>query len=77
MHFQHRRASPGCDQRTQNFNKEVYSLQIRELVVIGVYAHTEEQSCIAAVDNLVITKLRSISTPHDTTHNLDTHLYEI
>lgn len=35
----------------QHFHKEMYRFQVRELVVVGVYARAEEQSGIAAVDH--------------------------
>ena len=35
----------------QHLYKEMYRFQVCELVVIGVYAHAEEQSGIAAVNH--------------------------
>lgn len=35
----------------QYFYKEMYCFQVRELIVVGIYARAEEQSGIAAVDD--------------------------
>ena len=44
-------------EHTENLDKEVYSLKVRELVVIGVDAYTEEETGIATVDDLVVSEL--------------------
>lgn len=36
----------------QHLDEEMYGLQVRELVVVGVDAHAEEQPCVTAVDDL-------------------------
>lgn len=42
---------------TQDFDKEVNSLQPDEFIVIGVNAEGKEESCIASVNELVVAKL--------------------
>jgi hypothetical protein len=44
--------------RTEDFNEEVYSLEVRELVIVGVDTYTEEETCVAAVDDLIVPELR-------------------
>lgn len=44
----------------QDLNEEVYSLQIRQLVIIGVDADAEEEACVAPVDDLVVAELDEV-----------------
>ena len=34
----------------QHLHKEMYCLQIRQLVVVGIHTDTEEQACVAAIN---------------------------
>ena len=43
--------------RTENFDEEVNSLEIRKFVIIGIDADAEKQACISPVDNFVIPEL--------------------
>ena len=43
--------------RTQDLDKQMYCLQIRELIIVCVDAHTEEQASVAAVNNFVVAEL--------------------
>jgi hypothetical protein len=48
------------EERIQHLDKEVYRLQVRELIVVGIDARAEEQSCIAAVDDLVVAEFDKV-----------------
>jgi len=36
----------------KDLHKEVYGLQVRQLIVVGVYTDAEEEACIASIDDL-------------------------
>ena len=47
--------------RTENLDKEMDSLKIGKLVIVGVYADTKEQAGVSPVDNFVVPELVSRS----------------
>ena len=47
--------------RTENLDEEMNSFEISKLVVVSVYADTEEQAGISPVDNFVVPELASKS----------------
>lgn len=47
-------------ERIQHLDEEVYRLQVRELVVVGVDTGAEEQPCVAPVDDLVVAELDEV-----------------
>ena len=61
----------------------MYSFQISQLVIIGIYAYAEEQSGVAAVYDLVVTELFKKGGVSDKSEILDNepsqsaHLNEI
>lgn len=44
----------------QHLDEEVYSLQIRQLVIICIDTCTEKQACVAAVYDLVVAELDEV-----------------
>lgn len=44
----------------QHFNKEVYSLQIRQLVIVCVDACAEEEARVSPVDDLVVAEFDEV-----------------
>jgi hypothetical protein len=44
----------------QHLHKEMYGLQVRKLVIVRVDARTEEESCVAPVDDLVVAELDEV-----------------
>ena len=48
-------------ERTKNFDKEVYGLQVRKFVVVRIDTDAEKEAGIATVYNLVVPELRETS----------------
>lgn len=42
---------------TENLYKEMDRLEVRELIVVGVHADTEEETGVSSVDDLVVPEL--------------------
>jgi hypothetical protein len=49
-----------AEETVQDFHKEVYRFQIREFIVIGIYAGAEEETCISTVYYLVVAELDKV-----------------
>jgi hypothetical protein len=57
-------------ERTKNFDKQVYGLQVRKFVVIRINTHAEKEASIATVYNLVITELGQTNVVKKTTRTV-------
>jgi hypothetical protein len=44
----------------QDLNEEVYCFQIRQFIVVRIYAGAEEEACIPPVDDLVVAELDEV-----------------
>jgi hypothetical protein len=44
----------------QHFDEKVYSLQIRQLVIVCVDACAEEEACVTPIDNLVVAEFDEV-----------------
>jgi hypothetical protein len=44
---------------TEDLHEEMYGFQVRQLVVVGVHADTEEETRVSPVHNLVVLELRT------------------
>lgn len=45
---------------TKNLYKEMDSLEVRELIVVGIHADTEEETGVSSVDDLVVPELYTV-----------------
>ena len=54
-------------ERTKNFDKQVYGLQVRKFVVIRINTHAEKEASIATIYNLVIPELGQTNVVKKTT----------
>lgn len=62
---------------TQYFDKEMDCLQVRQFVVISIYANAEEESRVTTIDNFVVAELTQTSITHSKRKSLHTHLDEV
>lgn len=44
---------------TEDLDKEMDSLEVRELIVVGIHTDTEEETGVSSVDDLVVPELET------------------
>lgn len=49
-----------AEEGVEDLNKEVDGFEVGQFVVVGVDARTEEETCVATVDDLVVTELDEV-----------------
>lgn len=66
---------------TEDLDEQMNSFQIRQFIVIGIYAQAEEKACISSIHDLVVPELdrgpHSTQGPNDGTASQETHLDEV
>lgn len=45
---------------TEDLDKEMDSLEVRELIVVGIHTDTEEETSVSSVDDLVVPELETM-----------------